>query len=180
MLKKKIEKLIDLIENTEIEEIEVSSFWGAQKIRLSKSKGAQNVVMPDAKKETYARQTIDDSPQEQLAEEIQNDSGQIFENNSLKDEKDVLDEDYEDESKFKIITAPLVGTFYSSPKPEDPAFIKLGEKIEKGSIVCIIEAMKIFNEIESEHSGELAHIYVEDGTPVEYGQELFALRISNV
>ena len=181
MLKKKIEKLIDLIENTEIEEIEVSSFWGAQKIRLSKSKGAQNIVTPsDIKKETYARQTINDTPQEESIEEMQSDSSQIFENNLPRDEKNALDEDYEDESKFKVITAPLVGTFYSSPKPEVPTFRSIGDNVEIGKVVCIIEAMKIFNEIESEDAGELVHIYVENGTPVEYGQELFVLRINNV
>ena len=57
---------------------------------------------------------------------------------------------------------------------------KIGDTIDVGNIVCIIEAMKIFNDIDSEYSGELVHVYVEDGTPVEYGQELFVLRISNV
>ena len=178
MLKSKIEKLIELIENTEIEEIEVSSFWGAQNIRLSKSKSNKKIVSNDRSQKEYDQEIhlgqdpnnpensdaiiekkIDiHQPEEQISEEV----------------------NYEDETKFKIITAPLVGTFYSSPKPEDPAFINIGVDIEVGKTVCIIEAMKIFNDIESEFSGKLVHIYIEDGTPVEYGQELFVLRISNV
>ena len=179
MLKKKIEKLIDLIENTEIEEIEVSSFWGAQKIRLSKSKSNQSTGLSNPINEQQSNlrtSAINSQPTvNEESAEIQDLTIQSKENNENPDE-----ENYEDETKFKIITAPLVGTFYSSPKPDEPGFISIGDNVKIGKIVCIIEAMKIFNEIESEDEGELVHIYVENGTPVEYGQELFVLRINNV
>ena len=84
------------------------------------------------------------------------------------------------ESKFKIIVAPLVGTFYSCPKPGNPPYINIGDQVDEGMTVCIIEAMKIFNDIESEFSGKLVEVYVDDGSPVEYGQELFVLKIENV
>ena len=104
---------------------------------------------------------------------------QLFESDKI-DDFVSTDDTYEDETKFKIIRAPLVGTFYSSSTPEDSPFINIGDNIESGMIVCIIEAMKIFNEIESEFSGELVEVYIENGNPVEYGQELFVLRINNV
>ena len=69
----------------------------------------------------------------------------------------------------------MVGTFYSSSKPEDPAFINIGDKVTVGMVVCIIEAMKIFNEIDAEVDGELVHIYVENGTPIEYDQDLLII-----
>ena len=75
------------------------------------------------------------------------------------------------------ITAPLVGTFYISPKAGDPPFIKIGDKIEVGQTICIIEAMKIFNEIESEVSGVVKEILVKDSSPVEYGQAIVSIDI---
>ena len=73
------------------------------------------------------------------------------------------------------ITSPMVGTFYSSPSPESPSYVKSGDKVSNDSIVCIIEAMKIMNEIQAEQSGSIAEILVENGQPVEYGQRLFRL-----
>ena len=71
------------------------------------------------------------------------------------------------------ITAPIVGTFYRKPAPDADPFVEVGDRVEKGQVVCIIEAMKLFNEIESEVSGVIRKILVEDGEPVEYGQPLF-------
>jgi len=76
----------------------------------------------------------------------------------------------------KAITAPLVGTFYSSPSPDSEAYVKVGDKITKGMIICIIEAMKTMNEIECETDGEIAEILAKNGSPVEYGQPLFRLK----
>lgn len=73
------------------------------------------------------------------------------------------------------ITSPMVGTFYSAASPENPPYVKVGDTVASDSIVCIIEAMKIMNEIQAEHSGEIAEILVENGQPVEYGQRLFRL-----
>jgi len=75
----------------------------------------------------------------------------------------------------KTITAPLVGTFYSAPSPDSEPFVKVGDKITKGMVLCIIEAMKTMNEIESDTDGVIAEILVESGKPVEYGQELFII-----
>ena len=72
-----------------------------------------------------------------------------------------------------IIKAPLVGTYYSSSKPGDPPFINEGDSIIKGQIICIIEAMKIFNEIESEVSGKIVKVLADESSPVEFDQPLF-------
>lgn len=74
-----------------------------------------------------------------------------------------------------IITSPIIGTFYSSPAPEKPAFVKVGDNINIGDVVCIIESMKLMNEINSEFSGRVAEIYVNNGDPVEYGQKLMRI-----
>ena len=84
--------------------------------------------------------------------------------------------DSEDES---YITSPIVGTFYSAPSPDAKAFVKVGDRVKAGQTVCILEAMKLMNEIESDFDGEIAEIYVENGQPVEYGQKLFRIR-SNI
>ena len=79
------------------------------------------------------------------------------------------------ESAF-IIKSPIVGTFYRSPSPTSEAFVKVGDRIEPDSVVCIIEAMKLMNEIQAETSGIIVEIYVENGQPVEYNQPLFGVR----
>ena len=74
------------------------------------------------------------------------------------------------------VTAPMVGTFYRAPSPEDPPFVEIGSRINVGQAVCILEAMKLMNELESEVSGEVIEILVENGTPVEFGQVLMRLK----
>ncbi len=78
-----------------------------------------------------------------------------------------------DDSKYITIKSPMIGTFYRSSSPDKPAFANVGDEIKKGQTICIIEAMKLFNEIESEFSGKIVKVLVEDSTPVEYDQPLF-------
>ncbi|MFE4705858.1 acetyl-CoA carboxylase biotin carboxyl carrier protein [Peribacillus simplex] len=81
----------------------------------------------------------------------------------------------EQENLHKI-TSPMVGTFYQSPAPDSPAYVKIGDKVTGDSIVCIVEAMKLFNEIEAEVSGEIVEVLVKEGQLVEYGQPLFLVK----
>ncbi|HKQ73524.1 MAG TPA: acetyl-CoA carboxylase biotin carboxyl carrier protein [Blastocatellia bacterium] len=81
------------------------------------------------------------------------------------------------EEKLHIITSPIVGTFYRAPSPTAEVFVKLGDAVETGKTLCIIEAMKLMNEIPSDSSGTIAKIFVENGQPVEYGQPLFGIRV---
>jgi acetyl-CoA carboxylase biotin carboxyl carrier protein len=78
--------------------------------------------------------------------------------------------------QLHTIKSPIVGTFYSSPSPTSEAFVKIGDNVEPDSVVCIIEAMKLMNEIQAEVSGEVVKVLVENGQPVEYGQPLFSIR----
>jgi acetyl-CoA carboxylase biotin carboxyl carrier protein len=75
-----------------------------------------------------------------------------------------------------IVKSPIVGTFYESPKPGDPPFVKVGDSVDPGQVVCIIESMKLMNEIESEIAGTVVAKLMETGRPVEYGEALFAIR----
>lgn len=81
----------------------------------------------------------------------------------------------ESSSNMAEVTAPLVGVFYSAPSPNDENFVKLGDKVSKGDVVCVIEAMKMFNEIKADVSGTVAEICVDNGNVVEYGQTLFKI-----
>ncbi len=80
-------------------------------------------------------------------------------------------------SNIEKITSPMVGTLYAAPGPDEEPYVSLNQKISKGQVVCIVEAMKLMNEIESEYTGRVAKICVENGSPVEFGQELFYVEI---
>ena len=81
-----------------------------------------------------------------------------------------------EDQDLHIISSPIVGTFYRAPSPNADSFVKIGSAVEPDSVVCIIEAMKLMNEIQAETSGEVVKIYVENGQPVEYGQPLFGIK----
>lgn len=81
-------------------------------------------------------------------------------------------------SGLETVTAPMVGTFYRRPRPEAEPFVSVGDRVRKGQVLCIIEAMKLMNNIEAEHSGEIVEILPEDGSAVQFGDRLFAIRPS--
>lgn len=83
-----------------------------------------------------------------------------------------------EESGIAYITAPMVGTFYRAPAPDAPPYVEVGDEVEVGQTVCIIEAMKLMNEIKSEYKGKILEVLVENGNPVEYGQPLFKVQLS--
>jgi acetyl-CoA carboxylase biotin carboxyl carrier protein len=80
------------------------------------------------------------------------------------------------EIELAVVKSPIVGTFYRSSEPGSAPFVEIGASIKKGQVLCIIEAMKLMNEIDSEYEGEIANIYVENGQPVQYGERLFAIK----
>jgi acetyl-CoA carboxylase biotin carboxyl carrier protein len=77
-----------------------------------------------------------------------------------------------------MVTSPIVGTFYRAPEPGAPPFVEKGARVKKGQVLCIIEAMKLMNEIECDHEGEVVAVYIENGQPVQYGERLFAIKVS--
>jgi acetyl-CoA carboxylase biotin carboxyl carrier protein len=78
--------------------------------------------------------------------------------------------------EFAVVKSPIVGTFYRSPEPGAASFVEVGQRVKKDQVLCIIEAMKLMNEITSEYEGEIVNIYVANGKPVQYGERLFAIR----
>ena len=78
--------------------------------------------------------------------------------------------------EFAVVKSPIVGTFYRAPEPGAPPFVDIGERVKKDQVLCIIEAMKLMNEITSEYEGEVVSVYVENGKPVQYGERLFAIK----
>ena len=79
------------------------------------------------------------------------------------------------DDKSHVVTSPFVGTFYRKPNPDSPSYVTLNDKVDKGQVLCIVEAMKLMNEIEADVAGTITAILVEDGSPVEYGQPLFKI-----
>ena len=85
-------------------------------------------------------------------------------------------EDADASLELAVVKSPIVGTFYRSPEPGAPSFVEIGQRVKKDQVLCIIEAMKLMNEITSEYDGEIVSAYVENGKPVQYGERLFAIK----
>lgn len=102
----------------------------------------------------------------------------VEEDQSLETIIDSAETDTEDKDNFHTITAPMIGTFYARPNPDAEPFVQVGTKIAKNETVCILEAMKLLNEVSSEVDGEIIDILVKDGQIIEFGQPLFTVRVS--
>tara|TARA_Y100001935_G_C17207566_1_gene458366 strand:+ start:75 stop:614 length:540 start_codon:yes stop_codon:yes gene_type:complete len=174
-LTEKIKKIINVIEKTSIEEIEVSSFWGAQKIRLSKKSGSNQVVVQQSTQPVVKDDVV-------INEDIKKDESLVKEKEIESSNVDVAEIASESaaslhiEEDLEYQKAPLVGTFYAASKPGEPPFVKVGDKVSKGQTLCIIEAMKIFNEIESDFNGTIVEVLAEDSNPVEFNQSIFSIK----
>jgi len=151
-----IERLIELVAKNEIDSLELKT--GGVEIRICKERKAV-VVAPPARPEGPVRRTA--SPLPAQARPAPGDSPEPAP---------------EEEDGLHVVRSSMVGTFYRSPSPGAPAFVEVGDEVRKGQILCILEAMKIMNELESDVAGRVARIYVEDGQPVEFGESLFALK----
>jgi len=150
MWQDKLKEIIYILENSNVNEIEIN-FWG-RKYRVVKNANISTAVssLPDLK---------------------------IVEQNKSADKLNIKDEPKEVENTVKgeSLLSPMPGTFYSSPTPDDPAFVSKGDTVKKGTTLCIIEAMKIMNEIEAEYDGKVVDILVNNSEPVEYNQPLFII-----
>ena len=165
-LKNRVQLLIDILEKSKITKLEVSSFWGFRKIKLLQ--------------ENSTSQIKKDEPQSNRASEVVKDVLDDTSRSLAKKEPTVEnEEEVKKITDFDHIKAPLVGTVYLSSKPDDPAFVKEGDIVKKGQVICIIEAMKIFNDIEADKNGIIQKILVNNEDPVEFGQELFEINSSN-
>lgn len=166
MLKiQEIREIIKLIDQSSIEKFSFES--EGSKIKLEKARSQQITVPVVAEATPVVQQEVAIAPTPRV-EAVAVPKQEVV-------EQPVATPQTDDASLHKI-TSPMVGTFYSAPSPEEPAYVQNGDKVKAESIVCIVEAMKLFNEIEAEVSGEIVEILVEDGQLVEYGQPLFLVK----
>jgi acetyl-CoA carboxylase biotin carboxyl carrier protein len=141
---RKIKKLIEMLQESDLKEIEVSQ--GDESVRILRDRFVQ----------TNGNTIIQQSEVSAAEPEIQ----QKIETSK---------------AEGNVITSPIVGTFYRKPSPDKDPFIRVGETVEKGDVLCIIEAMKMMNEIKSDFSGKVVSIDLEDGEPVEFGQSIITI-----
>ncbi|HET7627501.1 MAG TPA: acetyl-CoA carboxylase biotin carboxyl carrier protein [Bacillales bacterium] len=160
-----VRELIKLIDESSIDEFEYE--LDGAKIKLKKNSESVTTMVTAPSKEEQAVMT-------QPAGVTANHEPQA-QTESTKQPESSGDSQKEDEHLHKI-ESPMVGTFYTSPSPDADAYIKVGDKVQEDSVVCIIEAMKLFNEIEADVSGEIVEILVNNGELVEYGQPLFLVK----
>ena len=169
-----IKQLIRILQDSEIDSLEISSFWGKSNIKLSKNSDIKSNPISTATSyidPNISSQKIEQTP---IIKNLDESKDEIEDLNTKP-----IEQKTEKSGKIEFITAPLVGTYYSSPKPEDPPFISVGDRVEVGQTICIIEAMKIFNDIDCEISGVIEEVLIENGSPVEYGQKLISIRIDD-
>ena len=153
MWQDKLKEIIYILENSNINEIEVN-FWG-RKYRVVKN---ANIMVQD-----------------ESAPQIQSSNASPKDKNTPLKESEVSETVAQVSLEGEELLSPMPGTFYSAPTPDDPKFVNVGDKVNKGQTLCIIEAMKIMNEIESEFEGTVTDIKVNNGEAVEYNQPLFII-----
>lgn len=159
-----IRELIQLVNETGIAELEVARGENRVRIRRSGAGAAQRIVVPQSA-ETSASLTA--MPVSLPAARSQNTDSEAA---------SALPSTPVDEDKLSYVKSPIVGTFYESSSPGAPPFVKVGDRVSVGQILCIIESMKLMNEIECEVAGTVVRKLVESGRPVEYGESLFAIQ----
>ncbi len=152
MWQDKLKEIIYILENSDVNEIDVS-FWG-RRFRVVKSAGVNVVEKPGVDTLSPDLAVAESSDELSLSQEV------VTKANNHE------------------VVSPMPGTFYSAPSPEADPFVKVGDNVKKGDTLCIVEAMKIMNEIESENSGTISEILINNGDPVEYNQPLFKIKSS--
>ena len=157
MWQDKLKEIIYILENSDVNEIEVN-FWG-RKYRVSKQ---ASVVV---------QESSGLSSKEASQNAVKSNPNPVESENTLASDEN---ESFDGEDQL----SPMPGTFYSAPTPEDEPFVSKGDVVKKGQVLCIIEAMKIMNEIESEFDGTIMKVNVNNGDPVEYNQPLFVIKPS--
>ncbi|MCE2706003.1 MAG: acetyl-CoA carboxylase biotin carboxyl carrier protein [Proteobacteria bacterium] len=154
---KKIKAIIELVKESGIAELEISE--GEDKLRISTT---NHTVAVNTQQQQHIIHTPTSHTQQQLT--TQNTITNV-----------PTSTENVDSSKANYITSPMVGTFYRSASPTSQPFIEVGQEVKPGQILCIIEAMKLMNQIESDKAGIIKEILVKDGMPIEYGQNLFVI-----
>lgn len=158
---KVIKNLLDLIAESEVNEVSIEE--GDFKIKVKKKPDVKEAAAPQMPMQYQmpAQPQPQQPAQPQAQQTGGGDSGS--------------DDGGDSQPSGDVVKSPIVGTFYRAPSPDDDAFVQVGDHVEKGQTLCIVEAMKIMNEIESEYSGEVKKILVDNAEPVEYDQPLFII-----
>lgn len=151
---KEIKELIEILDQSTLTEINIEDTKGS-KVSLKKEKETEYIA-PQIAQPTVQGSAVMQQPS--IDTNVATETTPVAEDN------------------HKTINAPMVGTFYKSPSPDEEAYVQVGDTVTNESTVCILEAMKLFNEIQAEVSGEIVEILVEDGQMVEYGQPLFKVK----
>ena len=151
---RKLKTLIDLVEASDISELELTE--GEEKVKISRQNNKAQSLAPVNYVQQPIQPPVNQQPQVQTEESL----GKV--DTTTIDNKDT-------------ITSPMVGTFYRAASPDSAPFIDIGSTVKKGETLCIVEAMKILNEIESDKEGTISKILIENGQPVEFGQPLFEI-----
>jgi acetyl-CoA carboxylase biotin carboxyl carrier protein len=165
---KEIEQLIDVLIDRQVTEFEMEQ--NGAKVRVKRHNyPVSNPVAPEAYLSVPAAPTLSPAPASPSSPAPE--PPPVAEPLTAETPAESTEDMY-------VMKSPIVGTFYAAPAPNAPPFAKVGEVVQLGQVLCIIEAMKLMNELESEVAGEIVRVYVESGQPVEYGQSLFAIRPS--
>lgn len=162
---KEIKKILDMIAESDVNQVTIEE--GDFKIKVKKT---ADVVQGSSAPVQYQIPAQQPAPQPGGQPQPQAQAG----GQAAQQQEDTGGEGKEEVSG-NVVTSPIVGTFYRAPSPDDDPFVKVGDQVEKGQTLCIVEAMKIMNEIESEYSGEIKKILVEDAEAVEFEQPLFVV-----
>ena len=179
---KEIKELLTLIDNTKLEYVKLNT----SDIELEVSKKVVGNIEIGTKNASIAENTVNNTEKSSSTfNNIKEENNTINVKESLEDElskENKVEEDKVEEDKiefagenFKEVKAPLIGTFYESPDPDSPKFVNVGDHVEKGDTLCIVEAMKLMNEIKSEFTGKVVEIKATNESMVEYGQTLFVI-----
>ncbi|MBU7227168.1 acetyl-CoA carboxylase biotin carboxyl carrier protein [Staphylococcus pseudintermedius] len=150
---KEIKELIDILDNSNLTEINIEDKGTTINLKKEKEIVTQQISAP----QQMVAPTVTAEPVQASAASVDTQATEA-------------------DASLKTITAPMVGTFYKSPSPEESAYVQVGDQVTPDTTVCILEAMKLFNEIQAEVAGEIVEILVEDGQMVEYGQALFKVK----
>ncbi|GIO07052.1 biotin carboxyl carrier protein of acetyl-CoA carboxylase [Brevibacillus reuszeri] len=158
-----IREIIKLIDQSSINEFKLES--DGTKVTVRKSSGTETVVVAQPAAAAQVAAPVSVAPVSAVAAPV-----------AVEAPKAAPVAAVADDANLHKIVSPMVGTFYSAPEPGKPAYVQAGDKVSANKVVCIVEAMKLFNEIEAEVTGEIVKVLVEDGQLVEYGQPLFLVK----
>ena len=173
---RQLEQVLEFMSQNSLEEFEYAN--GDLRIRLKRALGDPNSAAPRALPPRPEIVVPREAPDQAPAPWAQDSSDERSKEARRSPDPPSAPEADEANADLHVIKSPIVGTYYASPSPDASAFVKVGDDVAVGQVVCIIEAMKLMNEIEADVGGQVVRVFIENGEPVEYGEPLFSLRLA--